>query len=130
MALLWLILKKYTILEDFFLLNSVCYHDDVMTTLKCDWSNLEILISGWYCKLTLSCFSFTIYQQCHTDIKGDDTPVSLQYQNVHWVDKSLPVTKLWRFQKLRQSSLVIFGRQRKSIYFTTIHIFVYKLVYF
>ena len=34
MVLLWLILKWYTILEDFFLLDSVHYHDDVKTTLK------------------------------------------------------------------------------------------------
>ena len=85
MALLWVILKRYTILEDFFLLDSVRYRDDVMTTLKFDWSNLKILVSGWYRKLTSSCVSFTIYQQCHTDIDGDVTPISLQYQNVHWV---------------------------------------------
>ena len=73
------------ILEDFFLLDSVRYRDDVMKTLKFDWSNLKILMSGWYCKLTLSCVSFTIYQQYHhTDIEGDVTPISLQYQNVHW----------------------------------------------
>ena len=34
-ALLWL-MKWYTILEDFILLDSVRYHDDVMTTLKSD----------------------------------------------------------------------------------------------
>ena len=33
-ALMWLILKWYTILEDFCLLDSVCYCDDVMTILK------------------------------------------------------------------------------------------------
>ena len=34
MALLWLIWKWYTVLEDFFLLDSVRYHCDVKTTLK------------------------------------------------------------------------------------------------
>ena len=81
---MWLILKWYMILEDFFLLDSVRYRDDVMTTLKFDWSNLKILMSGWYRKLTSSCVSFTTYQQCHSDIEGDVTPISLQYQNVHW----------------------------------------------
>ena len=33
-VVLWLILKWYTILEDFFLLDSVHYHDDVKTTVK------------------------------------------------------------------------------------------------
>ena len=30
-------------------------------------------------QLTSSCVSFTIYQQCHGDIVGDVTPISLQY---------------------------------------------------
>ena len=81
---MWLILKRYTILEDFFLLDSVRYRDDVMMTLKFDWFNLKILMSGWYRKLTLSCVSFTTYQQCHCDNEGDVTPISLQYQNVYW----------------------------------------------
>ena len=34
MALLWLILKWYKIMEEFFLLNSVRYDDDVKTTSK------------------------------------------------------------------------------------------------
>ena len=88
---MWLILKRYTILEDFFLLDSVRYRDDVMTTLKLDWSNLKILMSGWYCKLTSSCVSFTIYHQCHSNIEGIVTPISLQYQNVHW-DATYPMT--------------------------------------
>ena len=86
-ALLWLILKRYPSLEDFFLLDfflSVRYRNDVMTTLKFDWSNLKILMPGWYQKLTSSCVSFTMYQQCHTDIEGDVTSLSLQYHNVHW----------------------------------------------
>ena len=85
-TLLWLILKRYTSLEDFFLLDSVRYRDDVMTTLKFDfdWSNLNILMSSWYRKLTSSCLSFTIYQQWHTDIEGDITPISSQCQNVYW----------------------------------------------
>ena len=33
-TLLWLILKWYTNLDDFFLLKSTRYHDDVKTTLK------------------------------------------------------------------------------------------------
>ena len=83
---MWLILKWYTILEDFFLLDSVRYRDDVMTTLKVWLSNIKILMSDWYCKLKLtsSCVSFTIYQQFHGDIECDVTPTSLQYQNVHW----------------------------------------------
>ena len=28
--------------------------------------------------------SFLIHRQCHTDIEGDVTAISLQYQNVHW----------------------------------------------
>ena len=39
-------------------------------------------MSDGYRKLTSSCVSFTIYQQCHGDIEGNVTP--LQYQNVHW----------------------------------------------
>ena len=84
-TLLWVILKRYTILEDFFLLDSVRYHEDVMTKLKFHWSSLKILISGWYRKLTSLCVSFTIYQQCHADIEDDVTPLSLQYQNVRRV---------------------------------------------
>ena len=84
-ALLWLILKWNTILKDFFLLDSVHYHYDVITSLKSDWFNLKILMSGWNLKLTSSCVSFTIYQQCHRDIASDVTPTSLQCHNVHWV---------------------------------------------
>ena len=43
-ALSWLILKWYTILEDFFLLDSVRYRNNVMTKLKV-WSNIDILMS-------------------------------------------------------------------------------------
>ena len=88
-ALLWLILKRYTILDDIFQLDSVRYRDEFMTALKFDWSNLKILMSGWYRRLTSSCVPFTIYQQCHSDIESDVTPISLQYQNVHWVMKIL-----------------------------------------
>ena len=84
-TLLWVIIKRYTILEDFFLRNSVRYRGDVMTKLKFHWSNLKILMSGWYRKLTSLCVSFTIYQQCHADIEDDVTPLSLQYQNVRRV---------------------------------------------
>ena len=59
MTLFWLIPKRYTILEDFFLLDSLRYHD-VMKILKSDWSNLKILRSGWYSKVTSSCVSFTM----------------------------------------------------------------------
>ena len=65
MTLLWLIVKWYMILEDFVLLDSVRYRDNVMTILMSDWSNLKILMSGWYRRLTSSCVSFTIYKQCH-----------------------------------------------------------------
>lgn len=68
-----------------FLLDSVCYHGDVMTILNFNWFNLKILMSGWNLKLTSSCVSFTIYQQCHRDIASDVTPTSLQCHNVHWV---------------------------------------------
>ena len=84
--LLWLILKRYTILEDFFLLDSVRYRDYVMMTLKFDWFNLKILMSGWYRKLTSSCVSFATYQEGHSNIVGA-TPVSLQYQNVQWANQ-------------------------------------------
>ena len=40
--------------------------------------------SGWNRKLTSSCVSLTIYQQCHGDIVGDVSPTSLHYQNVHY----------------------------------------------
>ena len=66
-----------------------CWIVSVITTMsrwhqKSDWSNLKILMLGyWYCKLTSSGVSFTIYQQFHGDIKGI-TPTLLQYQNVHW----------------------------------------------
>ena len=69
--LLWLILKWYLILKDFSLLDSVPYRADVMTILKSDWSNLKILISRRYRKLTSLCVSFTIYQQYHDNIQGD-----------------------------------------------------------
>ena len=82
---MWLILKWYTILEDFF-----CYIASVTTTLsrrhqKCDWSNLKILMSGWYRKLTSSCVLFPTYQQCHSVIsRVMSLQILLQYQNVHW----------------------------------------------
>ena len=62
-----------TILEDF-----------MMKKLKSDWFNLKILMSVWYRKMTLPCVSFTICQQCHEDIEGDITPISLKYRNIHW----------------------------------------------
>ena len=77
MALFWLILKWYTILEDFFLLDNVRYHDDVMTILNSNWFNLKILMSGWYCNLTSSCVSFTIYQQYHGDRYNIRMPTGL-----------------------------------------------------
>ena len=43
-------------------------------------------MSGIYCKLTSSCVSFTIHQQCHGAIEGDVAPISPQYQTVHWVN--------------------------------------------
>ena len=67
-----------------FLLDSVCYHGDVMTILNFNWFNLKILMSGRYRKLTSSCVSFTIYQQCHSNTEGDVTPILLLYQNAHW----------------------------------------------
>ena len=45
----------YIILRDLFLLDSVWYHDNVITILKSDWSNLKILMSLRYRKLTSSC---------------------------------------------------------------------------
>ena len=73
-ALSWLILKWYTILEDFFLLDSVRYHDDVMTTLKSDLSNLKILMSVWYrnwqcmCYIYMSAMSWRYRGWCHSNI--------------------------------------------------------------
>ena len=87
-------MKSCTILEDFFLLDSVNYRNDVMITLKFEWFNLKILMWGWYRKLTSSCVSFTTYQQCHSDIEGDVTPTSLQYQNVHWIKNYALYTEL------------------------------------
>ena len=82
---MWLILKWYTILEDFFLLDSARCRDDVRTKLKSDWFNLKILMSGWYRKLTSSCVLFTTYQQCHSVIsRVMSLQILLQYQNVHW----------------------------------------------
>ena len=72
----------YMFLEYFVLLDSVRYHDDVMAVLKSDYYNLKALILGYYCQLTSSCVPFTIYRQCHGNIKGDVTPTVLQYQNV------------------------------------------------
>ena len=46
LVLLLLILKWYEMLKDFFQLNSVRYHDDVVMKLKSDLSNLKILMSG------------------------------------------------------------------------------------
>ena len=80
LPLLWLILKLYTILEDFFLLDSVHYCDDAMTRLKV-WLVQYRYPNVW---LTSPCVSFTIYQQCHGDVEGDVTPKLLENQNVHW----------------------------------------------
>ena len=83
-TLLWLILKWYTILEDFFLQDSIRYHNDVMTIWKFDWFNLKILMSGWYRKLTSLCVLFTTYQQCHNDAEGNITSTLLQYKNIRY----------------------------------------------
>ena len=62
-----------------FLLDSVRYHPDVMATLKSQDPDVSLI---W--QTDTSWVSFTICQQCHGDIDGDVTPISLQYQNVHW----------------------------------------------
>ena len=85
-----------------FLLDSVCYHGDVMTILNFNWFNLKILMSGRYRKLTSSCVSFTIYQQCHGNIEGDATPISLQYQNIQWESVLKRVIKLKFSNSLRE----------------------------
>ena len=92
MELLWLILNWYTILEDFFLLDSVRYHNDAKMTLKSDWSNLKILISGWYRKFTSSCVLVIIYQQGHGDIEVNATPKLSWYQDVHWESARIEVS--------------------------------------
>ena len=92
-------------MEDFFLLYSVRYRDDVMTTLKFNWC-LKILMSGWYRKLTSPCVSFTIYQQCHGDIEGDFTSTSLQYQNVHWECTNQQISI--NFRKIVDSIVYVF----------------------
>ena len=58
-----------------FLLDSVCYHGDVMTILNFNWFNLKILMSGRYRKLTSMCFIYNIsampwqyWGRCHSDI--------------------------------------------------------------
>ena len=85
-----------------FLLDSVCYHGDVMTMLNFNWFNLKILMSGRYRKLTSSCVSFTIYQQCHGNIENDATPISLQYQNIQWESVLKRVIKLKFSNSLRE----------------------------
>ena len=70
---LWLTLKRYTILEDFFL--SVRYRDDDMTTLKFDWYNLKILMSGWYRKLT------NVYRKYISNVIPISRVMSLQYRH-------------------------------------------------
>ena len=69
-ALLWLILKRDTILEDFFLLDSVRYRDDV------HWSNLKILMLGWYRKLTSSC----VYLEYISNVIAISRVMSFQYR--------------------------------------------------
>ena len=99
-ALLWLILKWYTILEDFFLLDSVRYRDDV-TTLKAWLVQYRDPDARLTSQLTSSCVSFTIYQQCYGDIEDDVTLTSLQCQNVHWVNTPLHnfTKKCWALQE-------------------------------
>ena len=76
MALLWLMLKWYTILEDLFLVDSVRYHDDVMTTLKV-WlvqyrdpdvrliSQIDSVMCFIY---NISAMSWRYWGWCHSDI--------------------------------------------------------------
>ena len=75
-ALLWLILKWYTILKDFFLLDSVRYLDDVMMTSKV-WlvqywnpdvrllSEIDIAMCFIY---NISATSWRYWGRCHSDI--------------------------------------------------------------
>ena len=55
-------------------------------------------MSHWYRKLTSSCVSFTMYQQCQGNIEGNLTPISLQYQNVHWDTRVLNMPGFWIWQ--------------------------------
>ena len=94
-TLLWLILKWYTNLDDFFLLKSTRYHDDVKTTLKV-WlvqfqdpdvrliSQIDIVM----------CFIYNILQ-CHGNIDGDVSPASLQYQNLNWEIETTSLMSFW-----------------------------------
>ena len=73
---MWLILKWYTILDGFFLLDSVRYRDDVMTTLKV-WlvqyrdpdvrliSQIDIVMCFIY---NISARSWRYRRRCHSDI--------------------------------------------------------------
>ena len=125
---MWLILKWFTILEDFILLDSVRYRDDVMMKLKFDWSKLKKLMSGWYRKLTSSCVSFTTYQQCHSDFEGDVTPILLQYQKMHWVN-SLTVNRqlckciCFSFKIAAGQSRIKWSSKQKLIYLSPMHPF-------
>ena len=124
MPLLWVILKRYTILQDLFLLDSVRYRYDIMVTLKFDWSNLKILMSGWYRKLTSSCVSFTIYQQCYTDIEGEVTPISLQYQSIINININIYFSK----KKLEYNTVQLHVYKKEYIY-AWWTIYTYKKAY-
>ena len=86
LKLLWLILKWYTILENFFLLDSVRYHSDAKTALKV-WlvqpQDPDVrLISQIH---IFMCFIINISTMSWRYIEDDVTLISLQYQNIHWV---------------------------------------------
>ena len=77
-------------------------HDDIKVWLVQSQDPDVRLIS----QIDIVMCSFTIYQQCHTNIAGDVTPISLRYQNVHWVKERVP--KLSGFSRV----LLIFMKFR------------------
>ena len=125
MALLWLILKRDTILDDFFLLDRARYRYDVMTTLK-----LWLVQYGYpdvrlISQIDSPCVSFTIYQQCHDDIDGDVTPTLLQYQNVYWVYKIVSKQRNSTSNILNSATLLlvisnIAGKKLRKVYWNVI----------
>ena len=111
-------------LEDFILLDRVRYRDDVMMKLEYDWSKLKKLMSGWHRKLTSSCVSFTTYQECHSDLEGDVTPILLQYQKVHWVNSLTVNRQLFKFIKIAAAqSRIKLSSKQKLIFLSPMHPF-------
>ena len=125
MALLWLILKRDTILDDFFLLDRARYRYDVMTTLKLWLVQYEYPDVRLISQIDSPCVSFTIYQQCRDNIDGDVTPTLLQYQNVYWVYKIVSKQRNSTSNILNSATLLlvisnIAGKKLRKVYWNVI----------